>query len=159
MRDLTYLICRSEVAGCLALDTIEEHKVEKRTYELPQDFAIRLSFPYFDMLVRASKGFWTDMRSGPCFLDFVVPHLGSRNERIGWLLHDIGSYDIGLTEDEDNQLLFTWLTQVCHYSNFKAGLVLKAVRAKRGWYGAPLPGDKWYRNNGKVSITFLPYGS
>lgn len=100
---------------------------------------------------RSEPGFECDMRSGPKIVDWYVPNLGTIEERLCWLVHDLNGYGLDLCFKDTNLLLFAMLRDMAKYYYPKAKLVQGAVSLSDSWYGNPKPDEWCYKNVGKVS--------
>lgn len=105
---------------------------------------------------KTELGFECDMRSGPKLVDWYVPNLGTLEERITWLVHDLNGYGLDLSFEDTNLLLFAMLRDMAKYKYPKAKLVQLAVSISKSWYGEPKPGDWCTKNVGKMTTKWEP---
>lgn len=103
-----------------------------------------------------ATGFVFDGRSGPRFLDWYAPNLGSFEERLCWFVHDLNGYGQDLSFKDTNVLLYAMLRDLPRYRLAKCNAIQLAVSLTDSWYGEPVEGD-WCRCNvGKVKTMFMP---
>jgi hypothetical protein len=108
-------------------------------------------------LIEVEREFQFDGRSGGVPVDLVVPNLGTQAECKSWLLHDALAYDIGLSFEETNAVLYWCLRYLCGYGWLRTKVVYWAVSASDFWFGEPEHGDWEYVNLGLVRrMALLP---
>lgn len=131
------------------------HTNDARRY--PLDGGVRLSvFTNQGTLhVQTAPGFVFDGRSGPKIVDWYVPNLGSLEEIVCWLVHDLNGYGLDLCFKDTNVLLFAMLRDMAKYRYVKAKLVQGAVSVSDSWFGVPKPDDWCFRNIGLVETRFV----
>ena len=78
-----------------------------------------LSFTIYD-------GFLFDGRSGGKLVDWVIPNLGTQDEVVAWLVHDVSFYPDTVSFELANDLLYLLLRR-SGMGRFRAGLVYRAV--------------------------------
>lgn len=126
-------------------------------WECPAPVSVLVGTDRGTYRITTDEGFLTDMRSGPWFLKFFgIPKLGRVYERLSWWLHDVGSYDVGFTKEEDGELLFASLTLLAGWSECKARFISRFVTMLPGWYGKPKEGSAYSSNVPLIHVTFTP---
>ena len=127
--------------------------VEDRWYRVNGCFSVEIwgDFPGRKQ-IDVDDGFMMDGRSGPRIVDYLIPNLGSQPELKTFLVHDLFSYDIGLTFSENNELFYNNLRGPCGYSWVTAKLAWACVSASDSYFGQPAPGDREYPNLGKIKV-------
>lgn len=88
------------------------------------------------------KGFTFDGRSGGKKLDWYAPHLGSEEEIICWLIHDLNAYDCCLDVKSTNEMLYNMLiaSPKPKYRKIKAWFIKQCVTIANifdPWFGLP----------------------
>lgn len=132
---------------------IEIEELSYRWYRVPHPFTIRIDLGCVVKYVDVDAGFLFDGRSGGPGIDFFAPNLGSQAEIKSWLLHDLGSYDlIGVTFEENNELLYFSLVRYADYWKIKASTIKFFVGIKDSYFGVPLEGDREYPNVEKIHL-------
>ena len=106
--------------------------------------------------VKTAPPFFFDGRSGPKFLDWYAPNLGTLEEIICWLTHDANAYGLDLSFKDTNVLLYAMLRDLPKYRPTKATIIQLAVSIDSSWYGEPSPEDLYYANSGLVSTVWIP---
>lgn len=127
--------------------------IEDRWYEIQGAFSIDLFTDSGHIRVNVDNGFLFDSRSGGPMIDAlgIAPNLGTQDELKCWATHDIFAYDICLSYDETNELLYDMLRKA-GYTWFRARMVYTAVNFSDSWFGRPIPGDREYPNLDKIHV-------
>lgn len=138
--------------GADTLFNLEQNKQRRYTLSTPVFVKVYTDCGIFEAYTK--PGFIFDGRSGPPFVDFIVPNLGSLGERTAFFLHDCAAYAGSLDFKNTNLLLKYFLRDMCGYSELKSEVIRMAVSLSKSWYGYPKPDDEWYCNVGKVRTSF-----
>lgn len=136
-------------SGIEVLQALKPNK--KRRYPLASEVEGYIKTSQGTLWFKARAGFEFDGRSGPKIVDWYVPNLGSLEEIVCWLIHDLNGYGLDLCFKDTNLLLFAMLRDLAKYRYPKAKLVQLAVSISKSWYGEPKPGDWCIKNVGKVT--------
>jgi len=127
--------------------------IDDRWYEIPHKFQIKLDLGSVVKYVDVDAGFLFDGRSGGPMVDYFAPNLGTQEEIKSWLPHDIGAYDsIGLSFDENNELLHYNLRENAGYGWWSANTIKFFVGVSEGYFGVPLPDSREYSNIEKIHL-------
>lgn len=75
------------------------------------------------------EGFYADGRSGGPCVDWLMPNVGSQQERECWLLHDILFHDFGISFETTNDLFRQMLTKI-GYSKWRVKMLYWGVSTR-----------------------------
>ena len=145
--------------GKATLIDLKESKSFKRMYGLMSPMCLSVYTTQGTLNVGISAPFYFDGRSGPWFIDWYAPNLGSVEERLTWLVHDVNGYAKCLSFKDTNTLLFAMLRDLCHYRKTKAATIRYAVSLSKSWYGKPEPTDKYFVNYDKIQVKWVTDGT
>lgn len=140
-------------SGIEVLQALKPNK--KRRYPLASEVEGYIKTNQGALFFKARAGFEFDGRSGPKIVDWYVPNLGSIEEIVCWLVHDLNGYGLDLCFKDTNVLLFAMLRDMAKYRYVKAKLVQGAVSVSDSWFGVPKPDDWCFRNIGLVETRFV----
>lgn len=145
--------------GRSCLSNLHESKSFKRMYSLDSPVCIAIYTTQGTLNIGLSAPFMFDGRSGSPLLDWYAPNLGTIEERLAWLVHDVNGYAKCLSFKDTNTLLFAMLRDLCHYRKTKAAAIRYAVSLSKGWYGKPEPTDKYFVNYDKIQVKWVTDGT
>lgn len=91
------------------------------------------------------EGFYFDGRSGGPLIDWILPNLGSENEILCWLIHDINAYATYLSFEDTNEMLRQML-RLSGKGRLRASLAHWTVSQSSAWYGDPKHGEREWVN-------------
>lgn len=78
----------------------------KRVWSIAEDVTIWVWFKNGQCLTFfIQAGFYTDFRSGPILVDYIVPKIGGRKPLLCWLVHDILYYDFDFISRESADMI------------------------------------------------------
>lgn len=128
--------------------------ISDRWYSIPGHFGIDCYMPAAGVKrISVDDGFQFDGRSGGPFADIIAPNLGTQDELLAWLLHDLNGHGVtGFSFAETNVILYWYLRKYCSYGYLRARAIYTAVSLSNSWYGEPVKGDKSYPNLSKIHI-------
>lgn len=141
------------------LINLKEKKTFDRMYIIGKPFCCAIYTTQGTLNVMLDAPFKFDGRSGSPLIDWYAPNLGSIEERLTWLVHDVNSYAKCLSFKDTNTLLFAMLRDLCHYLKTKAATIRYAVSLSKGWYGKPEPTDKYFVNYDKIQVKWVTDGT
>lgn len=125
--------------------------VSDRWYRIPGAWSVDYITDCGRIHIQVDDGFMLDGRSGGPMVDFIAPNLGTQDELKCWLVHDLNAYDICLSYEETNWLLYEMLRKI-GYGWFRARAIYTAVNMSESWFGQPLPRDREYPNLAKIHV-------
>ena len=104
--------------------------------------------------ISVDDGFMFDGRSGPKLIDYFAPNLGTQGELKTYLLHDLLSYDIYFSFNENNDIFYKNLRDknYCNYGYMKAKIIKGFVSISDSYFGIPLPDSREYPNLNKIHV-------
>ena len=107
--------------------------------------------------ISVDDGFLFDGRSGGPIVDFIAPNLGTQDELLAWLLHDLNGHSVtGFSFEETNAILYWMLRKYCGYGYLRAQAIHTAVSMSDSWYGEPAMGDRSYPNLSRIKVRHYP---
>lgn len=127
--------------------------VSDRWYEVQGAFTVDYFTDSGRIHICVDAGFMFDGRSGGPMVEAlgIAPNLGTQAELKCWLIHDLNGYDICLSYDETNDLLYDMLRDI-GYGWFKSKAIYTAVNFTDSWFGKPLPFEREYPNIAKMHV-------
>ncbi len=102
--------------------------------------------------ITVDDGFMFDGRSGPKIVDYYAPNLGTQAELKTFLIHDLLSYDIYFSFEENNNIFYSNLRDWCGYGWFKASVMKGVVSLSDSYFGRPTPDSREYPNMNKIHV-------
>lgn len=127
--------------------------ISDRWYSIPGHFSIDCYLLGSGVKhIVVDDGFLFDGRSGGPLVDFIAPNLGTQDELLAWLTHDLLSYDLGFTFEETNAILYWMLRNYCGYGYLRARSIHAAVSVSDSWFGTPSMGDKEFPNIKRIKV-------
>ena len=125
-------------------DDIDQSSGE-RWYPMKRDNTIWVVTNRGTLRYTYKRDFHFDGRSGGPLVDIVLPNLGTENDVICWLIHDLNGYATYLSFEDTNEMLRQML-RLSGKVRLKASLAHWTVSRSRAWYGDPKRGDREYIN-------------
>lgn len=102
--------------------------------------------------IAVDDGFMFDGRSGPKLVDYYTPNLGTQDELKTFLIHDLLSYDIYFSFEQNNNIFYNNLRNKCGYGWTKAKIIWACVSISDSYFGRPLPDSREYPNLNKIHV-------
>ena len=102
--------------------------------------------------IAVDDGFFFDGRSGPKLVDYYTPNLGTQDELKTFLIHDLLSYDIYFSFEQNNNIFYNNLRNKCGYGWAKAKIIWACVSISDSYFGRPLPDSREYPNLNKIHV-------
>lgn len=102
--------------------------------------------------IAVDDGFMFDGRSGPKLVDYYAPNLGTQDELKTFLIHDLLSYDIYFSFEQNNNIFYNNLRNKCGYGWTKAKIMWACVSISDSYFGIPLPDSREYPNLNKIHV-------
>lgn len=102
--------------------------------------------------INVDDGFLFDGRSGPKIVDYYAPNLGTQEELKTYLIHDLLSYDIKFSFEENNNIFYNNLRNWCKYGWWKSKVMWGFVSVSDSYFGTPLPDSREYPNLNKIHV-------
>jgi hypothetical protein len=130
---------------------------ETRRHLFKKDLLLWIITDKGTFIIEVKAGFVFDGRSGGKFLDWYVPNLGTEEEIILWLFHDLLAYATLVNFWSCNHLLYRFAYDIVKYLWIKCAAIERAVTIANKfdpWFGMPKPGEWEYENLGKFTIIF-----
>lgn len=124
-------------------------EVDNRWYKVTKTLRIKIVTNAGTLTCLIFPGFHFDGRSGGRKIDGIVPNLGTAEERLCWLVHDVLAYATCLNFAATNDMLNAMLKDVSKYNFFEAGIIEAAVTIAQifdPWFGPAKPGEREYPN-------------
>lgn len=137
------------------LDEISIVPISDRWYKIPHDFRITIvTEKSGTMRYKIDPDFHFDARSGPKFVDYFIPEIGTQDLLKCWILHDLMAYDsMGFDFHEANDILHAGLI-ACGVSEMTADLVYVAVSYDDSYFGEPIYGTREFVNIDKIHMSY-----
>jgi hypothetical protein len=132
------------IAGHPVSDDFDQ-KVPGRWYRMRRANTIWVVTNRGSLRYHYREGFYFDGRSGGPLVDIVLPNLGTEDEIICWLLHDLNAYGTFLGFSDTNEMLRQMLRKIGK-CRAKASLAHWTVSRSSSWYGEPKHGEREYIN-------------
>ncbi len=124
-------------------------EVEDRWYKVTETLRIKVATNAGTLTCLVFPGFHFDGRSGGRKIDWVAPNLGTAEERLAWLIHDLLAYATCLDFQSTNLMLSALLKNPAGYSFTRTGIIRAAVTIAQifdPWFGPAKPGEREYPN-------------
>lgn len=102
--------------------------------------------------INVDDGFMFDGRSGPKLVDYYTPNLGTQDELKTFLIHDLLSYDIYFSFEQNNNIFYNNLRTRCGYGWTKAKIIWACVSISDSYFGRPAPDSREYPNLDKIHV-------
>lgn len=102
--------------------------------------------------IAVDDGFMFDGRSGPKLVDYYTPNLGTQDELKTFLIHDLLSYDIYFSFEQNNNIFYNNLRNKCGYGWTKSKIIWACVSISDSYFGRPLPDSREYPNLNKIHV-------
>ena len=127
--------------------------IADRRYEVQGAFSVNFYLEDEGVVrINVDDGFLFDGRSGPKVVDYYAPNLGTQAELKTFLIHDLLSYDIYFSFEENNNIFYNNLRNWCKYNWFKAKTMWGFVSISDSYFGTPLPDSREYPNLNKIHV-------
>lgn len=135
---------------------VEYEEYEYRKFSTTHELNICIVTDKGVKRVRLDAGWRWNGRSGPSFIDYLSPNLGTQNEIKTYLVHDLAfSTLLGLSFRESNELMYTMLRIKCKYSYWRAMPIYAGVKFfGKKHYGEYIITDWDYLNKYKTHVEY-----
>lgn len=127
--------------------------IADRWYEVQGAFSVNFYLEDEGVVrINVDDGFLFDSRSGPKIVDYFAPHIGTQDELKTFLIHDLLSYDIYFSFEQNNNIFYNNLRNKCGYGWTKAKIMWACVSISDSYFGRPLPDSREYPNLNKIHV-------
>ncbi len=110
---------------------IEDEKIGEDLWKLLEDLRCHLTIDNRSFIYTLRKGFKTNYRSGPRWIDEFAPKIGSPKIQVSWMIHD-ANYEGYLTQQMADNLLFHMLV-AGELPNFNARIIYLGLQIFGGF--------------------------